>query len=135
MKRSVFLGLVVALLLHADWHIARPMHHRWSLGLSYHWLITAILFAALGWFVARRWPAERWRLGAQSLILGLIFAQILEPVFVEGLYYHHALEYRIEPERWTALATALVAAVPAYAFTLWRCAKRVTFDSSARTVL
>jgi hypothetical protein len=34
MKRSVVLGLVVALLFHADWHIARPTHHRWSLGVS-----------------------------------------------------------------------------------------------------
>ena len=130
MKRSVVVGLVLALLLHADWHIARPTHHRWSLGFSFHWLVTAILFAAVGWYVARRWPTERWRIGAQSLLLGLIFAQILEPILLESLYYDPALEYQIEPERWRALGLALVAAVPAYTLTLWLCARRRIFALS-----
>lgn len=123
MRRSVLLGLVVALFFHGDWHMARPTHHRWSLGLPYHWLVTAILFAAFGCFVARRWPADRWRLGAQSLFLGLVYAQVLEPI-LEGLYYRHTLEYRIEPERWSVLGAALAAAIPAYAITLWLSVRR-----------
>lgn len=127
MKRSVVVGLVLALLLHADWHVARPTHERLSLGFSLHWLITAILFANVGWFVARRWPAERWRIGAQSLLIGLIFAQILEPILLEGLDYRHVLDFQIDPERWRALGMTLVAAVPAYALTLWLCARQLTF--------
>jgi hypothetical protein len=126
MKRTLLIGLALGAILHGDWHMARPVHHRWSLGLSYHWAVTGVVFAIAGCLIARRWPSERWRVGAWSLIVAVVVAQVLEPVLLEGLYYGHKFAYEVEPERWVALGQSLAASIPAYALTLWLCVKRPT---------
>ena len=108
---SIFLILVLAALVHTDWHFARPTHHRLSLGWSSHWLFCFVVFAAAGWFIVRRWPADRWRAAAWNIGLALIVAQLVEPV-LEALLYDHQLAYDVEPERWIAFWQCVGAGVP-----------------------
>ena len=113
------LALLLALGLHVDWHLARPLHHRLSLAWEHHWIFAALLFASVALLVAvRRSAAERWRAGAWVLALGLIAAHVVEPV-VTLAFYEHRLAYEVEPERWTIFFESLAAGLPAYAATLW----------------
>lgn len=132
MKRSLLIGAVLGTVLHVDWHMARPAHHRLSFGWSHHWVVTAALFAIAGCLIARRWPSERWRIGAWSVIVGLVVAQVLEPVLLEGLYYNHRFAYEVEPERWFAFGQSLAASLPAYALALWLCVKRAAATGAER---
>ena len=116
-------GLLLAAGLHADWHLARPLHHRLSLAWPGHWVATAALFALVGWWIARRWTDRRWRMALDVLVIALVVAQVIEPS-LEVLVYEHRLGYPVEPERWRVLARTLAAALPAYAVALWMCAPR-----------
>lgn len=98
---SIPLVLVLATLVHVDWHFARPTHHRLSLGWSSHWLFCAVIFGCAGWYVARRWPGDRWRRAIWNVALALLLAQAVEPL-LEAAYYDHQLAYDVDPERWTA---------------------------------
>jgi hypothetical protein len=80
------LGTSVAILLlgsaiHADWHFARPAHHRLSLDLSWHWLLAIPVFALVAYFVSSRRPARP--LAASALVLGggILLGAILEPAY------------------------------------------------------
>ncbi len=116
---TVCLALVLALGLHADWHLARPLHHRLSLGWERHWIFAAVLFAGVAALVAGRWsPPERWRAGGRVLALGLVIAHVVEPVVTRAVY-EHRFAYEIEPERWSIFFESLAAGLPAYAVTLW----------------
>jgi ACR3 family arsenite efflux pump ArsB len=129
MRRStpLLLGLVVATVIHLDWHMARPAHYhlggRLGLGWSYHWIISALAFAAIAWFIARRWPGDRWRIGGASLLIGVILGQIVEPMLevAQGL---HRFGYPDEPPRLVAFEQTMLAAIPAYALALWLCGRR-----------
>lgn len=99
---AALLSLAVAAILHFDWHLARPLHHRLSLGLVEHWAITAALFAIIGCVIARKWPDQRWRLGTVVFIAGAVLAQGVEPV-LEALFYEHRFAIEVEPERWRAV--------------------------------
>lgn len=112
-------ALVLAAGLHVDWHLARPLHHRLSLGWQHHWIFAVLLFAAVASIVALRWPAaDRWRASAWVLVLGLFGAQIAEPVLTLA-FYEHRIAYEVEPERWPILFESLAAGVPTYMVTLW----------------
>jgi len=127
----ILLGLFLALVIHADWHLARPHHHgRLSFECREHWLIAAALFAAVGWVVARGWPRERWTVGARTLLLGVVLAQVVEPV-LEIVLFDGRFGYASEPERWVAFGLCMAAGVPAFALALWLCAPRP--ESSLRT--
>jgi hypothetical protein len=118
----ILLGLLLAMVIHADWHLARPHHHgRLSFECREHWLIAAALFAAVGCIVARVWPRERWTIGAWTLALGIFVAQVLEPI-LEVVSYAHRLGYASEPERWVVFGICMAAGIPAYALALWLCA-------------
>ena len=110
---SVPLVLLWAAAIHADWHFARPLHHRLSLDLEYHWLFCAGVFALAGAYVARRWPDRRWLAGAWNLGLALVVAQVVEPL-LEVAYYDHVLAYDVEPARWAAFGECLAAGIPAF---------------------
>jgi len=112
-------GLLLAVALHADWHLARSHHHRLSFEWPYHWVATAAAFAIVGVVIARRWPAARWQTGTAALVIGIVLAQLVEPVVLEALIYDHMLAYHVEPARWAAFGQTVAAAVPAYALTLW----------------
>lgn len=121
MKRvllSVLLALGLAVVVHADWHLARPAHghHRLSFGLPYHWLVAIPAFALAAWAVARLWPgcfaaASFWIVAA-----GLVGAQLLEPVG-EQVVYAHRWGIQMEPGRWAAFRACAVAGLAAYAGT------------------
>ena len=125
MKRhtTVVLSLVLGAVLHIDWHLARPLHHRLSLELSHHWAITAALFAVAGCVIARLWPAERWRVGAIVFVGAAVLAQVVEPV-LESLIYDHTLAYDVEAARWIAFGKSIVAGAVAYGCALQLCAPR-----------
>ena len=117
---SCTLALVLAVGIHIDWHFARPLHHRLSLGWEQHWIFAALLFAGVASLVALRWPSsERWRVGAWVLFWGVVIAQVVEPVVTRAIYEHRVAYLIDEPGRWRVFFESLAAGIPAYACTLW----------------
>jgi hypothetical protein len=124
-------SLLLAVGIHVDYHLARPLHHRLSLEWQQHWIFAVVLFAAVASLVALRWPsAARWRVGMWVLVAGILLAQLVEPVLTVA-FYEHRLAYETEPERWQAFLECITAGIPAYLGTLW-CAGR--WPSTARSV-
>ena len=125
--RSLAMGMILATLIHLDWHMARPAHYhiggRLGLGWPYHWIVSAFVFAIVGWFIARTWPENRWRVGAEGLAFGVLIGQVIEPMLEVALDLHR-FGYPREPARMMAFGQTMLAAVPAYALALWLCAKR-----------
>lgn len=109
---SSLLALWLALVVHVDWHLARPAHHRLSLAWSQHWLFAAVGFALAGWLIAVRWPDRPWRAAAAIVGWGLFIAQGLEPV-LEVLSYEGRFGYPADPGRWAAFGTCVAAGIPA----------------------
>jgi hypothetical protein len=72
----------------------------------------------VGWFIAKRWPNERLRTGLFALLVGVLFGQLLEPMY-EALMDAHHLGYEGSPARWLAFWQALAAGVVLYAGALW----------------
>jgi hypothetical protein len=119
---SAALVLALAVVVHVDWHLARPAghHRRLSLGWDQHWLFAALSFAAVGWVVARAWPERPWWPGAWIAALALVLAQGIEPVSEVALYFHR-LGYPHEPQRWATFFVCVAAGLPAYGLALWLC--------------
>jgi hypothetical protein len=120
---TILLSLLLGAALHVDWHLARPLHHRLSLDLPYHWALTAGVFAVVGCVIARRWPSERWRHGAIVFVTAVLLAQVVEPV-LEVLIYDHRLGYDVEADRWVAFGKSALASAVAYASMLMLCAPK-----------
>lgn len=112
------LVLIVAALVHVDWHFARPLHHRLSLDWSTHWMFCIAVFAVAGWYIARRWPDAPWKAAAWNVGLALFIAQIVEPL-LEVAYYDHRLAYEMDPGRWTVFWECVGAGVPALPIVIW----------------
>lgn len=112
------LVLILAALVHVDWHFARPLHHRLSLDWSTHWIFCIVIFAIAGWYIARRWPDAPWEAAAWNVGLTLFIAQIVEPV-LETAYYDHSLMYDLDPGRWTVFWECVGAGLPALAIVIW----------------
>jgi hypothetical protein len=124
---SLIAGGVLAVMLHADWHLARPHHHgvlNPGLNWSYHWAATAAVFGVVGFIIARFWPHRRWHTGVMALVIGVILAQLIEPMG-EAAVFQRRLGYVSEPARWVAFWQALAAAVPTYLLALWLGANRI----------
>jgi phosphotransferase system glucose/maltose/N-acetylglucosamine-specific IIC component len=124
LRRFLSTILVVALAgaVHLDWHLARPAHHhrRLSLGWDQHWLLATIVFAVVGWIVARVWPERPWRPGLWIAALALFLAQGVEPASEVALYARR-LGYPDEPGRWSAFFVCIAVGLPAYGLALWLC--------------
>jgi hypothetical protein len=119
MRRLVSLPLVLILAagVHLDWHLARPPIRPLSLGWRYHWISCLALFALAAWYVARRWPRERWRAGAWNVALALFAAQVLEPL-LEGAYLGRWFGYSLPAVRWIAFAECVAVGVLAFVVVL-----------------
>jgi hypothetical protein len=104
--------------LHLDWHVARPLHHRLSLDWPYHWLATALLFGAVAWLIARKWPLRAWKLAAVVFVSAIVIAQLIEPL-LESAFYDHRFAYDVERERWATFARSMAAATVMYWGVLW----------------
>lgn len=120
---AIVLSLLLGAALHVDWHLARPLHHRLSLGWSHHWAITAALFAMAACVIARAWPSQRWRLGAVVFVSAALLAQLVEPV-LEALIYERRFGYEVEAARWLAFRKSILASAIAYVSALVLCAPR-----------
>lgn len=112
------LVLILATLVHVDWHFARPVHHRLSLGWSTHWLFAIVFFAVAGWYIGRRWSSTAWTAAAWNVGLALFTAQVLEPV-LEAAYYGGRFGFPVDPERWTVFWECIAAGLPALAIVVW----------------
>ncbi len=110
---SVTFVLLLAVAIHIDWHMARKLDIRLSLGWPYHWLLGALLFVGAAWFVAARWPADAWSASALNLGLGAFVGQVLEPLG-EVIYYGLPLARIWTAARWTAFAEFMAAGLMAY---------------------
>lgn len=110
--KSGLLALLIAVIIHADFHVARPTHHRLSLGLSYHWVFAAIAFFLVSWIIARVWPEKPWRAAAGIAALGIALGQGVEPV-LEYATNSGGLGYATEPSRWAAFFACIAAGIPA----------------------
>lgn len=95
---ATLVALLVAVVIHLDWHLARPAHHRLSLAWRQHWIVAAAAFAGIGWLVARRWPDQPWRTASGVVVAGVFVGQGLEPV-VEYWLAHGQLGYSGETAR------------------------------------
>lgn len=122
---SIPLTLVLGAFLHADWHFARPLHHRLSLGWSSHWIACAVVFGLAGWYITRRWPEAKWRAAAWNVAIALVLAQVVEPL-LEGAFYDRTLAYDVEPARWVAFGECVVAGLFALALVLVVARRRLT---------
>jgi len=125
MRRLPYAGLVVALaaVIHVDWHLARPTHHRLSLGWPNHWMFAIAAFAIIGCLIARGWPDAPWRAAAGIVGLGVLIAQGLEPL-LEVAVYDNRFGYPNDPGRWNAFALCLAAGLPALLATVLLCRPR-----------
>jgi hypothetical protein len=133
MTRRIELALIslaLATALHVDWHLARPAHHRLSLAWPYHWVATALVFCAAGWWIGRR--AYGWRVASLVFVAAVVVAQGIEPV-LEVLMYEGRLGYPDEPARWAAFGRAIVAATPAYFGCVWLCGRRPPVATTGAT--
>jgi hypothetical protein len=99
----------LAVLVHLDWHVARPTHHRLSLGWEAHWTLCLAGFALAGWYLARRSPRAPWLAASLNAGLALFIGQIVEPL-LEAAFYDGRLAFEVEPERWLAFGQCLAAA-------------------------
>jgi hypothetical protein len=122
---SIPLTLALAAYLHADWHFARPLHHRLSLDWSSHWIGCVAVFALVGVYIARRWPGARWRAAAWNVAIALVLAQVVEPL-LEAAFYLRTLVYDVEPARWAAFGECLATGLPALALVLAVAGRRLT---------
>jgi hypothetical protein len=112
------LVLILATLVHVDWHVGRPVHHRLSLGWSTHWLFAIAFFAAAGWYIARRWSSTPWKAAAWNVGIALLAGQVLEPA-LESLVYSGRFGYPVGQERWIVFAECAGAGLPALALVVW----------------
>jgi hypothetical protein len=115
--------LALAAAIHVDWHLARPTHHRLSLGWAQHWIFAAIVFAIVGCLIARAAPNALWRVAATIVGLAVVLAQLVEPV-IEMILYDGRFGYPSDPGRWTAFFVCMAGGVPAMIATLAVCRPR-----------
>jgi hypothetical protein len=117
--RPLGTGLAVLLLgtaIHLDWHLARPTHHRLSLGLSWHWVLAIPVFALAAYWVTRQTPRSPVKASALLLGAAMLLGAVLEPAW-EYWIGHAPYEWAFGPERtWGAVAYVATGLV-AYAFT------------------
>lgn len=121
-RPTAVLSVVLATVLHVDWHFARLLHHRLSLAWSHHWLARAAVFLKVGCLIARRWPVHRWRMAGTVLVVAAVLAQLVEPA-LEVLLSEGRLGYHSEPARLIASWKARGAGAAGLAVGL-RCTRR-----------
>ena len=131
MRRLGYAALVLALatIVHVDWHLARPAHHRLSLAWPQHWLFAAAAFALVGWLIARWWPDAPGRAAAGIVGLALVLAQGVEPL-MEVAIYQHRFGYPSDPGRWSVFAVCVATGLPALLATLILCRPRLRSTSA-----
>lgn len=129
---TVLLVLALVVIIHADYHVARPHHMRWSLAWGEHWLLALPVFAATAWLIRRWWPDRIWSASAWTLGLAAIGAQLVEPL-VESLVYLGQVGIPMEPERWRAFLELMTAGLFVYLATMAWLERRRRAPGGERT--
>jgi hypothetical protein len=122
---SVPVIVVLWVVVHLDWHLARSHHHRLSMEWHQHWILGLVAFVVLVLFSARRWPDGFVWATLLNGALGLFVGHIGE-AWLEALKDHQPLA--IPAERWHAfyefslpgLAGFLLGTVMVYGWRRWR---------------
>jgi hypothetical protein len=102
-------GLGLGLLIHVDWHLARPGENH-GFDLAYHWLIAIPTFASIAWLARRRWPRASLAAGAAIIVLGVLLGQGVEPLG-EVVLFQAGAEPFVDPVRWRVFAEFMAAGV------------------------
>ena len=96
---SIPLVIVLAVIVHLDWHLARSHHHRLSMEWQYHWVIGFFAFVLLLLFCSWKWPEHFLRAALLNALVGLLLGQIVEPLS-EAWGYHVSVADVFTLERW-----------------------------------
>jgi hypothetical protein len=100
---AVAVSLALAVVIHLDWHFARPAHHALSLGLPWHWLLAIPVFALVARYVARVWPAKLVKASGAIVGSAVVGGGVLEPAF-EYFVGDATFDWAFGPARTGALA-------------------------------
>lgn len=119
---AVAVSLLLAVAIHTDWHLARPAHHRLSLGLPLHWLLAAPVFALVAWYVQRAWSADIPRASLWIVGGAVLLAGVVEPAW-EYVVGNATFDWAFGPARTSALAAFVVTGMVTY-FTVLALARR-----------
>jgi hypothetical protein len=114
---SLPIALLLAALMHTDWHFAREGHHlglRWR----YHWLLAIPAFTAGAAWMARKWPEVAWRRSAATIVIAIVLAEGVEPLGEVIHYGAHWSDAFGERARLVALAQYTAAGLLTWAVTL-----------------
>ena len=122
--RVVGWALLLALLVHLDWHLGRPQHMPPSLDWSFHWLLGLAAGASMAWIFVRRFePGAVWRSLALVGALGLVLGQLVEPA-LEMVAFGVTFEQVYPAVRWHVFGAFAAAWVAGGVFVLgaviWR---------------
>src|SRR5688500_10150197 len=101
-RAALTLFLVLALLVHVDWHVARPEHIHRSLGWSGHWVLGALAFGLIGWLAGRSSKARAGEL--VGLSLAALFVGHLVEATGEMLVYSQPWSVVMPQIRWRIFA-------------------------------
>ena len=114
---TALVTLAVATAIHLDWHVARPAHHRLSLGLPAHWLLAIPVFGLVAWYVMRAWPGKVLPISIVIPGSAIVLAGVVEPAgeyFLSGA----SAEWAFGLPRFIALAAFVGTGLVAYAIVL-----------------
>ena len=129
--------LILWVIVHVDWHLARSHHHRLSMEWHEHWIIGLIAIFALVLFCAWKWPERFVWAALLNAAVGLFVGHIGE-AWLEALRSHDPLNSELTPERWYAffqfalagLAGLLPGMVVVFGRRRWRRASVAVPDST-----
>jgi hypothetical protein len=107
---SIPVILILWVIVHLDWHLARSHHHRLSMEWHEHWIVGLVTFFLLVLFCARKWPEHFLLASALNAAWGLFLGHIGE-AWIEALQSHQALNTQLTPERWHMFFQFFAAAI------------------------
>jgi cell division protein FtsW (lipid II flippase) len=124
-------ALGLAVVVHLDWHLARPDQHDHLSGhWSQHWLLALPSFVVLAFYPATALPTERWRKSAVIILAGAFLGQILEPL--SELALGASWSWIWGGIRWTAFAEFMAAGLLTFLFVMaWRESRSLGARKSA----
>jgi len=101
MQKYISVPVIVVLwvIVHLDWHLARSHHHRLSMEWHQHWIVGLAAFAALVLFSAWKWPDGFVWAALLNGAIGLFVGHIGE-AWLEAVQSHEP--FAVSAERWRA---------------------------------
>jgi len=93
--------LILWVVVHLDWHLARSHHHRLSMEWHEHWIVGLVAMIVLVLFCAWKWPERFVWAAFLNAVIGLFLGHIGE-AWLEARQGHDSLLSELTPERWHA---------------------------------